>query len=440
MRTVAARLALPALLLSTAAGCTVGAPAAGTAGSPGVDDLFGSASAVVEPEPVSSSPSPSRPAPAKARWTVFVYANGDNGRSPALEAELAEMNRARLGEDVAVVVFADWNAGLTDSRGRHYPSGSEWISLRGGGAAPIVQREHEKDFDDPAVLRDAIARAFEEHPADHYGFIMWSRGEAGDTQDGTRAGAAAMSTPATIGAVREGLAKAGLTGERALDMIGFDSYAPARVEVAYAMRDVARVYIANPASVDGTTWAYADALGFLAENRSATGASFAAFEAEAGQALGARPHVAIHTEKLESLADATSSLVHAIAMRPDVLPRVVAAIEVAAEASPDGRSPSYRRFASKLAETADVPSVAIAAENVVTQLAATFVQTSADAPADLGITLPLSSISPAWAAEYLETARDWRAASGWDALLTSFEAYFPEDHTDDPDDETSTLP
>ncbi|MBX3258556.1 MAG: hypothetical protein KF782_02480 [Labilithrix sp.] len=415
MRAAFARLALPVLLLATAGGCTVGAPAAGTAGAP--PGASNGAEHAGDDAPSSWSPSADEPARGEARWTVFVYANGDNGRSADLEAELARMNDAPLGEDVHVVVLADWNAGLTDREGRRFPSGSDWITLPGGGAAPTVHREREQDFDDPAVLRAALARAYREHPAERHGLIVWSRGEAGDTQDGTRAGASAMSTSAMIAAVRAGLADAGISG--ALDVLGLDSYAPARVEVAYAARDVARVYVANRADHDGTSWAYPDAFAFLARTPSATGTDFAAFEAAAAGAQNARPHAAIRTDKLEGLASATASLVHAVAERPAVLPRVVDAIAVAASSAEAGWAPSYARFASELARTADDAAVTTAAELVVAALVDVSVQASGAVPEELGIGLPFDA-SPASAAEYLETARAWCARTGWDALLTSF--------------------
>ena len=300
------------------------------------------------------------------------------------------MNEATLRTDVEVIVFADWNAALTDAEGRPFPSGSEWISLPGNGATPHVRRasDREQDLEDPAVLRSAVARAFEEHPADHHGVIVWSRGEGGDTQNGTRAGAAAMSTPAMIAAIRDGLADAGLAGERALDVLGFDSYAPARIEVAYAMRGLADVYVANPAGTSGTTWAYADALGFLAKTSDATGATFAAFEAEAARKIGGPPHVPVQTEKLERLADATSSLVRAIAEHPEAMPSVVSAMVAATETPAGCGAPSYGRFVSELANDSNLGVVSAAAQDVAFHLAETLVY--APGGAELGITLPLT--------------------------------------------------
>ncbi|MBN9160313.1 MAG: hypothetical protein J0I07_05085 [Myxococcales bacterium] len=406
-------------------GCTVGAPAAGTSApdptsepsGPGTADGDEPATppAATEPEGVKE----------KARWTFFVYANGDNGRSRELAADLEHMNEAMLQADVEVIVFADWNAALTDREGRPFPSGSEWISLAGHGAKPRVRSasESEQDLEDPAVLRSAVARAFGQHPADHRGVIVWSRGEGGDAQDGTRPGAAAMSTPAMIAAIRDGLADIGLTGERTLDVLGFDSYAPARIEIAYATRELAGVYVANPAGSNGTTWAYADALGFLANTSDATGATFAAFEAEAARKIGGPPHVAVHTEKLERLADATSSLVRAIAAHPEVMPRVVSAMMAAAEAPFGSGPPSYQRFVSELANDPSLDVVTATAQEVAIHLSEALVY--APGGAELGITLPLTEASPAWLAEYAETAREWLAATGWDALLASYASSEP---------------
>lgn len=432
MRTVPARLALPVLLLAAAAGgCTVGAPAAGTAGSPPAEEPTGSERQIAK-APVASPSGADDPARERASWTVFVYANGDNGRSAELEADLARMNDAALGEDVHVVVLADWNADLVDAEGRHFPSGSDWMTLPGSGVAPAVHREKELDLDDPAVLRGAVARAYREHPAERRGLIVWARGEAGDTQDGTRAGASAMATSAMASAVRDGLADAGIAAP--LDVIGFDSYVHPRVETAYAMRDAARVFIANRAEDDGTSWAYADGLEFLARTPATSGAGFASFEAAVAGARGGRPHGAIETGRLDALATATASLVDTIAARPVVLPRVVDAIAFAASGS-EGRAPSYARFASELARTAGDAAVTTAAEQVEAALADVAIQAPGAVPDDLGIGLPFDA-SPESVAAYLEMARAWCGRTRWNALL----AAFAMGSVGDPDDEPSTLP
>lgn len=397
-------------LVSGLTACTVGAPAPG--GPTAEPEVEPSGSATVhEGEEAAPPTAESQP---RARWTVFVYAKGDGGRSPDLAADLARMSQAKLGPDVKVVVLADWNAALTDVDGHSFPSGSNWIALSGSGARATVARDVEQDLDDPAVLRAAIARAFRDHPADRHGLVVWTRSEAGDVQDGTRPGAKAMSIPTMKDAIRGGLDDAGLSGERPLDFIGFDTFAQARVESAYAMRDLAQVHVLNTARSSGSTWAYEDALSFLAAHDDASGPSFAAFEASAAAKDGARAHAAVATASLDDLAAATSSLVQAVVDSPLALPRVLsAAAATALHAKQTGRAPSYAQFVAALASGPPADVVTMAARVVEVRLAQTFVG-AVDDGVDLAFALPgLGGGTD----DDLEAAQEWRAATGWDALV-----------------------
>ncbi|HVH42666.1 MAG TPA: clostripain-related cysteine peptidase [Labilithrix sp.] len=421
-----AHASLP-VLLATLSGCTVGTVAGNIPTPPGESEPSGSATASEPTEETTSTPSESTTSPAS--WTIFVYANGDNDRSQDLAADIARMNQATLGTDVKVVVLADWNANLKDAKGDRFATGTDWSSLSGNGQPATTKHEAEKDLDDPAVLRTSVARAFKENPARHYGLIMWTRAEGGDTQDGQRPGASAMSTTAMISAIRDGANDAGLTGDRPLDMLGFDFYSPGRIEVAYAMKSISRVYIATAAKSHSTAWAYADALSFLSENPEASPATFVTAEATAAKKSGTRSHLAIETTKLESLATSTSSLVNVVISHPEFMPRVIAAAYATAlRAMQNGRPPSYNRFVHELATNGEGGALTTAAESVATHLDEALLRPTGD-DAEVGITLPFAWTSPSWAEEYLETAKDWRQASGWDALAESFSAYDPKSFT-----------
>ncbi len=412
----ARRVAMPfatATLVATLGACTVGAPAPGGPPAEPESDPSGSATGRAGEDSVARPPTAEPPG--RARWTVFVYANGDSGRSRDLATDLARMAEAKLAADTKVIVLADWNAGLTDVDGHPFASGSDWIALSGGGVQQSLGRDVEQDFDDPAVLRRAVGRAFRDNPADHHGLIVWNHSAAGDVHDGQRPGATPMSVTAMTNAIRDGLGDAGLHGERSLDFIGMDSYEPPRVETAFAMRRLAEVNIVNTASASGSSWAYADALSFLAEHEDASGATFAAFEAAAAAKHGPREHAAIASVNLDGLAIATSSLVHAVVEDSSSLPHVVSAMfATAAHAKLSGRPPSYARFVSELASSGPTMSaVTAAAEDVAAHLTQTVIGPPGGT-ADLAITLPGAN----WRAE-LEDGKDWRAATDWDDLVAS---------------------
>lgn len=119
-----------------------------------------------------------------ATWTIFVYGHGDHNLSPSLVTDIQEMSRATASDEINVIVLADFN-GSTEG----YATGVEWYRIVGDGAEPeLLEQGEEANLDDPAVLSEAIERAFTEHPAERHGLILWDHGGAwlggfgGDTQ------------------------------------------------------------------------------------------------------------------------------------------------------------------------------------------------------------------------------------------------------------------
>ena len=73
-------------------------------------------------------------------------------------ADLAEMSRARLNDNVRVLALVDWNAKakLPGNATETFPAGSFLYRPIGGGQRQLVGTAEELDFDDPTVLADAI--------------------------------------------------------------------------------------------------------------------------------------------------------------------------------------------------------------------------------------------------------------------------------------------
>jgi hypothetical protein len=417
-----ARVSL-SLLIAALSGCTVGA-AAGVPDQPAPADPSGSGTAS---ESVNAVTPPET-------WTIFVYANADNGRSPALAADLSRMSQAHLGPNVKVIVLADWDTSIAAPDGHPiFPSGTEWYTLNGDGKSPtITSRDAEKDLDDPAVLRASVERAFRENPARHHGLVIWSRGGGqffgADTQDGSRPSAEGMSVSAMVSAIGNGLAAAGLAGDRPLDMLGFDSSRTPRIELAYAAKQLAQVYVSNAAIDGGSSWAYADTFAFLAAEPGATARALAAHEAEAWQkSIGSSPsggalpraHVAVDTSKLDGIGRATSSLVSAVSKDPEAMRRVARARYVAmSRTDGTGREPSYRDLVTAIADGPNLGVATSAAENAAAQLAAAMIGPAAS---DFAVAMPpASAILTGWVQSYATTAKAWDGASGWLELLASF--------------------
>ena len=226
------------------------------------------------------------PAGGGKRWTVFVYGHADHNLSPLMLADLAEMSRARLNDDVQVVALIDWNAKakLPGMASQTFPAGTFLYRPLGNGQQQLVGTAEELDFDDPTVLADAVALAFQRYPADRYALVLWDHGGSfgggygGDQQDGTRKGNP-MTVSALAGAVRSGLDKAGLTGPRPLEFLALDTCLMSGVEVNSAFSELTKVYIANAELDYGPGLDYEGTLSWLAANPAASPADFARAEA-----------------------------------------------------------------------------------------------------------------------------------------------------------------
>ena len=271
-------------------------------------------------------------------WTVFVYGHADHNLSPSLITDMLEMGAATLTPNVTIVVAADWCAGLTNG-GAPYklpwtntalPVGTEWYIIRGGGLAPqLVGTEGEKNFDDPAVLQQAVADVFSSFPADRHGVVMWDHGGSWDVgfggdwaNDPANAGTSpGMKAPQVAGAVTAGLASAGISGARPLDFFAFDTCLMAGNEVAFEFRNLSKTYLACAEIDFGNGWNYAPTLSWLSTNPTGTATAFAANEVANwnAQHLGGaddklmRSHVALDTAKFATYADRWQGIVTAMA-------------------------------------------------------------------------------------------------------------------------------
>jgi hypothetical protein len=220
------------------------------------------------------------------RWTVFVYGHADHNLSPTMLADLAEMSRARLTDDVRVLALIDWNGKtkLPGNASETFPAGTFLYRPIGGGQRQLVGTAEELDFDDPTVLADAVALAFTRYPADRYGLVLWDHGGSfrggygGDQQNGTRAGNP-MNVGAVASAVRAGLDAAGLKGTRPLEFLALDACLMSGVEVTSAFAELTKVYIGNAELDYGPGLDYEGTLSWLAANPGASPADFARAEA-----------------------------------------------------------------------------------------------------------------------------------------------------------------
>lgn len=429
------RLLAPSILglLTCVAGCTIEV-------HPGRPSLS---------EPEINTPSN---APDATRWTIFVYGHGDHNLSPSLANDIRKMSQAELGRDVNVIVLADWNASAEDSDGEKlYTSGSEWYRIRGGGLEPeLLRTEPEQNLDDGATLSDAIARAFLDYPADRYGLVLWNHGGSwdggygGDVQDGTQPLPEGISVPNVAKAVRDGLTAAGLSGDRRLELLAFDTCLMGGAEVAYAMKDLSKVYIASAEIDYGSGLNYADTLTHIARNPDASALDLGRYEVKSWDDLHAtagaddallRSHIAIDTTKLDAFASATAAFADAVSAAPEAAEHIASSAYFALPAYSatlgDGQSdPRYRDYGQLLAAIAGDASfeaLASAATNVRLRLADMTLGVVSGAlreeQAGFHVAFPIpNELSNEWFGAYSKLASDWSASSRWSNVLDSMYA------------------
>jgi hypothetical protein len=375
-------------------------------------------------------------------WTVFVYANADNALSTALLSALAEMSEASLGENVTVVVAADWSAGRALPGGDPFPAGTDWFRIRGGGAVPeLLAHLDEQDLDDPAIFAAAVESALNVYPADHHAVVLWGPGRGwegfgGDEQD-TPGGAslrAPISAEELALQLRNVLPNVGVTPP--IDVVGFDAPLMMGQEVAFAFRDVATTFIATADLDLGPGWDWTGTLSRLAADPFMSAAGFATAEVQAWDAHHAGPadvlgraHAAVDLTQRAAYADAWSALSTAmLTSAPDWL--AIARMQFATapgygigEAPAEDPSPALRdagQLLDALSSDLAVGDAAIQARaaldalvlgNAVGELRRTRSQAAVHLEAPLG-GRPFDPASP-------YATLEWDAATRWSVVLES---------------------
>lgn len=164
-------------------------------------------------------------------WTVMVYMAADNSLAVQGVLDLDEMEDAGITDRIQTVVQAEFSPAVLDQQGctaacfnrPNFNTFRYAITQAGGsakngpdrGTVTEVNGGSNVDMTDPNTLKDFIAWAKANYPANHYMLVLWNHGGGytGLIQDETSGGSGLMSL--------EDL-KTGLTGSGGLDVIDFD--------------------------------------------------------------------------------------------------------------------------------------------------------------------------------------------------------------------------
>lgn len=242
------------------------------------------------------------------KWTVLVYLAGDNNLDEDGARDLAEM--AKIGSNNNINVVAQFDrAGKTGTQ-RFY------ITKGGGYPKDSIANLGETNTGDPKVLIDFLKWGITTYPAEHYMAVLWNHGSGWNEDDvydravkvspekekfplmskrafrGKRIKKVMFSTtmdeilsqPAALrGILYDDESKdfldnaemknvltetAKLIPNKRFDIIGFDACLMNTVEVAYQLKDTAKVIVGSEETEPGAGWPYDSVLGSLAANPS----------------------------------------------------------------------------------------------------------------------------------------------------------------------------
>jgi hypothetical protein len=372
-------------------------------------------------------------------WTIFVYGHADHNLSPSLLADMIEMSNATLGDDINVIVMADWDASNPD-----YASGSEWYRIVGGEAEPeLLESAPEQNLDDPAVLTASIERAFRDYPAEHYGVVMWNHGGAwmggfgGDSADGTGHG------PGISAAVLATSIRAALDAHAIdqLRFLAFDTCLMAGVEVVSELAPLTELYIANAEIDYGAGWDYTATLTWLGEHPDADAEELALAESEqwnahheVGGAEDAllRSHVSLDASAVAAFNEAFAAFTDALTSNAGMsgvalgrsayfaLPGYLSDSVGSLASTPNLRD--VGQFLAAMQQSDDAALVDAAANASAALDAMIFATVNGDLRAPVGqsgvhIELPPALLVPERRDAYASLASAWVGATGWDRGL-----------------------
>lgn len=209
-----------------------------------------------------------RPAWAGAEtWAVYWYLCGSNleTRGGAASADLAELLRTRLPDNVTVVIQTggakQWHSqGISSQRIGRY--------VYHGGKLDLAAQLPQASMGDEKTLASFLTFCKENYAADHQIFIFWDHGggSIGGLANDENFGFDALSLHELKSAFTQAY---GRSAKRPpFDLIGFDACLMATLDTASAMSGFARYMVASQEVEPANGWKYDGWLGALAGNTS----------------------------------------------------------------------------------------------------------------------------------------------------------------------------
>ena len=228
---------------------------------------------VVEPPPLDTRavclPNNSR---GGVRWTVLIYINAANNLQPDSLTNLAQM--ASAGSDGNVNIVVQWkqancnDCGVPSFTGtRRYfirqHNATEVQQIRAGNttaldsdrlADPSTNRNGTSDMGDWRVLNDFVRWGSQNYPADHLAVVVWNHGAG--WRPTTRSRAVSQDNESGNEIQTEEIPTALSTHSQPIDALIFDASLMQMLEVAYEVRNTAKIMVGSEESPPGAGYPY----------------------------------------------------------------------------------------------------------------------------------------------------------------------------------------
>jgi hypothetical protein len=204
----------------------------------------------------------------QAKWTYLIYMAADNNLSDMATLNVKQMIAARSSRDVRIVVQVEQNPQETP--------GAERMTLRGtveNGASQLQNLGRNVDMSSRAALTEFIRWGKQNYPAERYALVLWSHGGGWKADKSTRGALQDVSSREDLMSVRDMAAAVKDAG--GVDVLNFDACLMAMYEVAYEMRQAAKVMVASEEVIPGQGNPYDKVINRLVANPSQDAATFA---------------------------------------------------------------------------------------------------------------------------------------------------------------------
>jgi hypothetical protein len=208
---------------------------------------------IINPGCGSGAGSPPRtpvdPTQDTTNWTVLVYMNADNDLERYAIDNLNQMEKIGSTDRVKIVVQVDRHPSYDESNG-NWTNTRRYLITKDNNAfivhSALVQDMGEMDMGDPDTLRDFIHWGQQNYPADHYCLVMWNHGSGWRSPSAKKVLTRDISFDYTDNSsIRITNLQNALSTAQPIDVVAFDACMMQMLEVAYELRNSARIMVGS---------------------------------------------------------------------------------------------------------------------------------------------------------------------------------------------------